>query len=180
MSFDWVYRQVAALCLPQQILLHAAGSPTAAFALFCSFDWGFLGGESRDNYTYFRYSISPTHQIFTVAEWYIVPLVWLPIATYIFLRSLFQFSGFILPAFTSNPALPMSSWTDVPAHAMVKVLACFFTGNIIWTFLEYILHRFLFHIDEWLPDMPLFMMLHFLFHGIHHFMPMDKYVVQPV
>jgi 4-hydroxysphinganine ceramide fatty acyl 2-hydroxylase len=42
--------------------------------------------------------------------------------------------------------------------------------------LEYGLHRFLFHIDYWLPDRPFFLMLHFLLHGIHHYMPMDRYI----
>jgi hypothetical protein len=43
--------------------------------------------------------------------------------------------------------------------------------------LEYGLHRFLFHIDEWLPDRPLFLTLHFLLHGIHHYLPMDRFVL---
>jgi hypothetical protein len=40
--------------------------------------------------------------------------------------------------------------------------------DVIWTILEYVFHRFLFHIDEVLPDQPLFLTLHFLMHGIHH------------
>lgn len=112
----------------------------------------------------------------TVTEWYVVPLIWIPIATYIFLRSLLQFSGFILPAFTTHPALPISALMDTPAHAVAKVMVCFLAGNVLWTLLEYVLHRFLFHIDEWLPDRPFFMMLHFLLHGIHHYMPMDRFV----
>lgn len=58
--------------------------------------------------------------------------------------------------------------------AFVKTLPCFFLGTIIWTILEYGLHRFLFHIDELLPDHPVFLTLHFLLHGIHHYMPMDR------
>jgi len=42
--------------------------------------------------------------------------------------------------------------------------------------LEYALHRFLFHIDELLPDRPFFLMIHFLLHGIHHYLPMDRCV----
>jgi hypothetical protein len=41
------------------------------------------------------------------------------------------------------------------------------------------LHRFLFHIDEMLPDRPIFLVLHFLLHGIHHYMPMDRCVTSP-
>ena len=39
------------------------------------------------------------------------------------------------------------------------------------------MHRFLFHIDEYLPDKPAFLTLHFLMHGIHHYLPMDRCVV---
>jgi 4-hydroxysphinganine ceramide fatty acyl 2-hydroxylase len=28
-----------------------------------------------------------------------------------------------------------------------------------------------------MPDRPFFLMLHFLLHGIHHYLPMDRYVV---
>lgn len=37
--------------------------------------------------------------------------------------------------------------------------------------LEYGMHRFLFHIDEYLPDHPAALTLHFLLHGIHHYIP---------
>lgn len=37
--------------------------------------------------------------------------------------------------------------------------------------LEYTMHRFLFHIDEHLPDHPAALTLHFLLHGIHHYIP---------
>jgi len=33
------------------------------------------------------------------------------------------------------------------------------------------MHRFLFHIDEHLPDHPAALTLHFLLHGIHHYIP---------
>lgn len=53
-------------------------------------------------------------------------------------------------------------------------MACFFAGNIIWTILEYTLHRFLFHVDHYLPEANWALVLHFLLHGIHHYLPMDR------
>ena len=50
----------------------------------------------------------------------------------------------------------------------------FALGIFIWTFTEYFLHRFFFHIDEGLPDNSYAILAHFLFHGIHHAFPMDK------
>lgn len=57
------------------------------------------------------------------------------------------------------------------------LLTCylFACGLLMWTFMEYMLHRFLFHAeDKWLPRGNLAMASHFLFHGIHHAFPMDK------
>ena len=106
-------------------------------------------------------------------------MVWGPITAYLFLRSLFQFSG-PLPAFAVNPVLPLASLFSIPIDSFVKTFLCFFVGNLIWTILEYGLHRFLFHIDEMLPDRPVFIMLHFLTHGIHHYMPMDRLAIPSV
>ncbi|TFY83157.1 hypothetical protein EWM64_g846 [Hericium alpestre] len=111
-------------------------------------------------------------EVFTRTTWYCIPLIWLPIAAYIGLRSIFQFAG-PLPSFTRNPALPLNSLTSLPADAYSKFALCFFTGNFIWTLLEYFFHRFLFHVDYYLPDDPKFLTLHFLMHGIHHYLPMD-------
>jgi 4-hydroxysphinganine ceramide fatty acyl 2-hydroxylase len=52
--------------------------------------------------------------------------------------------------------------------------ASFVFGCIVWTILEYTLHRFLFHLDFYLPDNGVAITLHFLLHGIHHYLPMDK------
>ncbi|KAK3320729.1 hypothetical protein B0T19DRAFT_387351 [Cercophora scortea] len=48
-------------------------------------------------------------------------------------------------------------------------------GLGLWTLIEYILHRFLFHLDYYLPDNRVGITAHFLLHGIHHYLPMDKY-----
>lgn len=113
--------------------------------------------------------------MFTVTKWYVVPMFWGPITAYLLLRSLFQFTG-PLPKFFTNPALPLSYISTVPVESYFKVMACFLLGTLIWTILEYTMHRFLFHIDGLLPDTPAFITLHFLMHGIHHYLPMDQWV----
>ncbi|KAH9477788.1 Ceramide very long chain fatty acid hydroxylase SCS7 [Psilocybe cubensis] len=112
-------------------------------------------------------------EMFTRTEWWVIPVFWGPITFYLFLRSLFQFTG-PLPNFFDNPALPISSLYMIPVESIAKTMACFFLGNLIWTFLEYLMHRFIFHVDDMLPDRPIFLMLHFLMHGIHHYLPMDR------
>ena len=120
-------------------------------------------------------------EMFTRTEWWVVPVFWGPIAIYLFIRSLVQFSlpsspYSSLPLFTSDPSAPLTHLSDVTLEGLGKTLACFFTGNLIWTFLEYLLHRFLFHLDAVLPDAPWALTLHFLLHGIHHYLPMDRCV----
>lgn len=105
-----------------------------------------------------------------------MPLFWGPIVIYLFLRSILQFTA-PLPDFFEQPLLHFHALTLVPSESVAKAVVCFFVGNIIWTILEYTLHRFLFHVDDWLPDRPSFLTLHFLMHGIHHYMPMDRCVV---
>jgi len=46
-------------------------------------------------------------------------------------------------------------------------------GIWFWTFFEYCLHRFLFHGEDYMPDVKIALMLHFLLHGIHHSFPQD-------
>ena len=63
---------------------------------------------------------------------------------------------------------------QISASAVASTIPFFVLGIFIWTILEYGLHRFLFHVDNMLPDRPFFLMLHFLLHGIHHYLPMDR------
>jgi len=87
----------------------------------------------------------------SLTPWWLVPTVWLPPVAY----------GTYLGLTHIDP-LPLSTfyWS---------------LGLFLWSLVEYILHRFLFHIEAALPDRPLFLTLHFLLHGVHHYLPMDKY-----
>ncbi|KAG5723561.1 Ceramide very long chain fatty acid hydroxylase SCS7 [Termitomyces sp. T112] len=109
----------------------------------------------------------------TRTVWYVVPLFWGPIATYLFFRSALQWTV-LLPSLAVQPVLPWKALYMIPTISYGKTLACFFVGNLIWTLLEYLFHRFLFHIDYLLPDHPAFLTLHFLMHGVHHYLPMDR------
>jgi 4-hydroxysphinganine ceramide fatty acyl 2-hydroxylase len=86
----------------------------------------------------------------TKTPWWMVPLVWIPPNLYIF------YVGWM----NQHWLISVSFWA---------------LGLFVWTFVEYCLHRFLFHLDQHLPDHPIFLTLHFLLHGIHHYLPMDGY-----
>ncbi|ORY74786.1 inositolphosphorylceramide-B C-26 hydroxylase [Leucosporidium creatinivorum] len=105
-------------------------------------------------------------EMFTRTPWYVVPLIWVPITLYILYLSVSQ---------------QLDKGTEW-GTAWARTGACFLLGNFIWTLLEYTMHRFVFHIEEYLPDRPFFLMLHFLLHGIHHYLPMDglRLVMPPI
>lgn len=86
----------------------------------------------------------------SLTPWWVVPMVWLPPNMYLF------YVGFV----NQNPVIALSFWVF---------------GLFVWTFVEYCLHRFLFHLDQYLPDHPYALTLHFLLHGVHHYLPMDGY-----
>ena len=83
--------------------------------------------------------------------WWVVPTVWLPPVAY---GSYYGFNGI--------------------AHTP-EAVAYWFLGLFLWTFFEYVLHRGLFHLDKYLPDNRVGITAHFILHGIHHYLPMDRY-----
>jgi 4-hydroxysphinganine ceramide fatty acyl 2-hydroxylase len=82
--------------------------------------------------------------------WYVVPSIWLPCIAY---GTYLAKEGF-------------SSWAAVVPFWVL--------GLFIWTLVEYVLHRCLFHLDYYLPNNRFAITAHFLLHGIHHYLPMDK------
>ncbi|SGZ51488.1 CIC11C00000001442 [Sungouiella intermedia] len=86
----------------------------------------------------------------SLTPWWVVPAVWLPV------NFAFFYIGFT-------------------GQSKITALSMWVLGLCVWTLLEYVLHRFLFHLDHYLPDHPIFLTIHFLLHGVHHYLPMDKY-----
>ncbi|PSR78599.1 hypothetical protein PHLCEN_2v7346 [Hermanssonia centrifuga] len=117
-------------------------------------------------------------EVFTKTSWYVVPTLWLPIAVYLYVRSTLQFTlgNNALPLFSNDPVAPLRLLlvTSIPYSTFALTTACFLFGNLVWTILEYTLHRFLFHLDFYLPDHPAALTLHFMLHGVHHYLPMDR------
>jgi 4-hydroxysphinganine ceramide fatty acyl 2-hydroxylase len=83
--------------------------------------------------------------------WWVVPMVWLPPVAY----------G------TYYGSMGLSTTAEAVAYWCL--------GVFLWTFFEYVLHRFLFHAEKYLPDNRVGITTHFLLHGIHHYLPMDRY-----
>lgn len=94
--------------------------------------------------------------------WWVVPLVWVPIACY-----------------NAAPALVMAAAGELQ---WLRAFVLFAAGVMLWSTIEYSLHRWVFHLDESLPDNRWLRLAHFLLHGVHHKIPMDRYrlVMPPV
>lgn len=82
--------------------------------------------------------------------WWVVPTVWLPPVAY--------------GTYMASQGLPNT----------FQLAAYWIMGLCLWTLVEYGLHRCLFHLDFYLPDNRFFITGHFLLHGIHHYLPMDR------
>ena len=54
--------------------------------------------------------------------------------------------------------------------SLLQTAGLYIAGLFGWTLMEYILHRFVFHIDEYFPS---FRRFHYIVHGIHHDHPRD-------
>lgn len=86
----------------------------------------------------------------SLTPWWLVPLVWVPFNVAVQSVSVRHFSHWYV-------------------HPLLYVF-----GLCLWTLVEYILHRCLFHLDEKLPDHKIAFFFHFLMHGVHHYLPMDR------
>ena len=95
-------------------------------------------------------------EFFSRTPWFVIPLVWLPVVLFMSAVSLQGVNTSWMPLYSPSDPLP------VPAFFFWFCFGCF--G---WTLVEYLLHRFLFHLTP--PDTsPFLITFHFLLHGQHH------------
>jgi sterol desaturase/sphingolipid hydroxylase (fatty acid hydroxylase superfamily) len=93
------------------------------------------------------------------------------------------FNNPILESLTkSNPSTTILFYTSLiviffflnfkyTSNGLYTAIGYYLIGLTTWTLLEYFLHRFIFHIDDYLPFMKRF---HYIVHGVHHEDPRDK------
>ena len=86
---------------------------------------------------------------------------------------------FTVPLFIFIPVIGFCIYKCFELALGIITFAEFFLlGLFIWTLVEYIMHRFVFHYMP--PDKPWAMRMHFIFHGVHHDYPSDaKRLVLP-
>lgn len=97
----------------------------------------------------------------TKTPWWVVPAFWIPAITY------------IIHLGVKYNLSKGSEELTLRDHLSLLVFGCLCFGVLIWTLLEYTLHRWVFHLD---PKENRFLhTFHFLLHGLHHKVPFDPY-----
>ena len=86
---------------------------------------------------------------------------------------------FTVPLFIFIPVIGLCIYKSFElALGVITFFEFFILGLFIWTLVEYIMHRFVFHYMP--PNKPWAMRMHFIFHGVHHDYPSDaKRLVLP-
>ncbi|OXB74084.1 UNVERIFIED_CONTAM: hypothetical protein H355_003147 [Colinus virginianus] len=99
--------------------------------------------------------------------WYVVFLVWTPVVLYL--------SWVSYTALARGDTRLFSSFTteySIPVHKYCFPFI-FLLGMFLWSLLEYLIHRFVFHMKP--PASNYYLItLHFLLHGQHHKSPFDS------
>ncbi|KAK2838465.1 hypothetical protein Q7C36_013279 [Tachysurus vachellii] len=100
----------------------------------------------------------------TKTPWYMVPAVWMPLVIYL------SWYGYSLLAQESTRLFITSEYAVLINKYWFPFL--FLLGMFLWSFVEYCIHRFLFHMRP--PAHNYYLItLHFLLHGQHHKSPFD-------
>ncbi|XP_040023967.2 fatty acid 2-hydroxylase-like [Gasterosteus aculeatus] len=107
---------------------------------------------------------NPLLEAGTKTSWYWVPVLWLPVV--------FYFSWYCYTTLGEGTTrLNLTSGISVPIHKYCFPLL-FLLGWFLWSFIEYCIHRFVFHMKP--PAHNYYLItIHFLLHGQHHKSPFD-------
>lgn len=88
-----------------------------------------------------------------------------------FIEKVFARSHPILPIVWFGPFIAYGLYDGVRLGGVLQAAGLFGVGLLVWTFLEYLLHRFLFHMEARTPEERF---RSFMVHGYHHEFPNDK------
>ncbi|XP_033326963.2 fatty acid 2-hydroxylase [Megalopta genalis] len=91
----------------------------------------------------------------SITPWYLVPIVWVPVFIYFLCHGVATMAG------------------HYTGHALADAFVSYAFGILLWTILEYVLHRKLFHFKPPATS-KLLICMHFILHGIHHKAPFDS------
>ena len=94
-------------------------------------------------------------EFFSKTPWYFIPIIWLPV---IMVLSFHSFGNL------GRDVAQLQSSLYLKCITLFILFTC---GCFLWTLVEYVLHRFLFHLTP--PgDSKFWITMHFFLHGQHH------------
>lgn len=105
-------------------------------------------------------------EFFSKCPWYMVPIIWVPVTI---IALILSYTSMTDPEITHTWNLFATELTLTPVYILPIVLF----GIVMWTFNEYVIHRWIFHMCP-PSNVPLLLLLHFILHGQHHKSPMDR------
>uniref|UniRef100_A0A8C3JBH1 Fatty acid 2-hydroxylase n=1 Tax=Calidris pygmaea TaxID=425635 RepID=A0A8C3JBH1_9CHAR len=158
----------------------ASASPTEQQTPLDLVDWqkpllwqvGYLG-EKYDEWVHqpvdrpIRLFHSDILEYLSKTAWYVVFIVWAPVVLYlswVSYTSLAQGNTRLFSSFTTEYSIPVHKY---------YFPFIFLLGMFLWSLLEYLIHRFVFHMKP--PASNYYLItLHFLLHGQHHKSPFDS------
>ncbi len=92
-----------------------------------------------------------------------------------FKNDILEFFSHVHPSVPAILYLPVVGYmfyrSAITGISLYYVFALFVLGVIVWSFTEYTLHRFVFHL---VPKNEFGKKIHFMFHGVHHDYPNDS------
>lgn len=107
---------------------------------------------------------SDLFEFFSKCPWYMVPIIWVPVTIFMMLSS------------HANFGAQSVAWNVFGVEVWVTaawLLPLYLFGLLLWTFCEYTIHRWIFHMAP--PENWQFLIwMHFILHGQHHKSPMDR------
>ena len=129
-------------------------------------------------------------EFFSNTKWFMIPIVWFPVIIYMLFTASAAVDNFNLgmDQFSNHHSDPLANrisnkWIKLSRKWSIKV-KFFVLGTFWWTFIEYTLHRFVFHLEPYHPDNGLlkpmthnkfYLTFHFLLHGQHHKVTQSRY-----
>ncbi|GAB1600644.1 uncharacterized protein LOC106880340 [Argonauta hians] len=105
-------------------------------------------------------------EFFSMAPWWVVPIIWVPVmclGMYQAYQNIYANSHIVQFPFIEQDI-------EIKPHYLPFV---YVAGMVQWTLLEYLIHRWLFHLRPF-TNSPFFIRMHFILHGQHHKAPLDK------
>lgn len=106
-------------------------------------------------------------EFFSKTKWYMIPLVWIPVVIFCSFLACNHIST------TMHTLYPTKDVNNENFLALGTFCVLFLAGIPLWTLMEYVLHRYLFHLEP-NGNSPVMITIHFFFHGQHHKVPFDK------